>query len=74
MGHPAWAGNRVSGQPSVQRSSLGSPNRRLETASGDHDVRLAWQDGAHTVPELRTQLGLLVGCPFRDPTTNRPVS
>ena len=34
---------------------------------GDHDVRLAWRDGAHTVAELRTQMGLLVGCPFRDP-------
>lgn len=38
---------------------------RVETTTGDHDVRLAWQDGAMTVPELRTQLGLLVGCPFR---------
>jgi hypothetical protein len=39
---------------------------RVETVGGDHDVRLAWQDGAMTVPELRVQLGLLVGCPFRD--------
>ncbi len=42
--------------------------------TGDHDVRLAWQDGAHTVAELRVQMGLLVGCPFRDPTADRPIS
>ena len=40
---------------------------RVETDHGDHDVRLAWQDGATTVAELRTQLSLLVGCPFRVP-------
>jgi hypothetical protein len=40
---------------------------RVETAHGDHDVRLAWQEEAMTVAELRTQLGLLVGCPFRVP-------
>ncbi|MHA6791983.1 DUF2470 domain-containing protein [Pseudonocardia bannensis] len=38
---------------------------RVETPTGDHDVRLAWPSEATTVPELRTQLGLLVGCPFR---------
>jgi Protein of unknown function (DUF2470) len=47
---------------------------RVETTEGDHDVRLAWQDGAHTVAELRVQMGLLVGCPFRDPTADRPIS
>jgi len=47
---------------------------RVETASGDHDVRLAWQDGASTVAELRVQMGLLVGCPFPDPAADRPVS
>ena len=47
---------------------------RVETAEGDHDVRLAWRDGAHTVPELRTQMGLLVGCPFRDPAAGQPLS
>jgi Protein of unknown function (DUF2470) len=47
---------------------------RVETASGDHDVRLAWPHGASTVPELRVQLELLVGCPFRDPGADRPVS
>jgi len=40
---------------------------RVETAHGDHDVRLAWQEQAMTVAELRTQLGMLVGCPFRVP-------
>lgn len=44
---------------------------RVETDRGDHDVRLAWQDGAHTVAELRVQMGLLVGCPFRDTTAQR---
>lgn len=38
---------------------------RVETAEGDHDVRLAWQEEARTAEELRVQLGLLVGCPFR---------
>ncbi|WP_181783928.1 DUF2470 domain-containing protein, partial [Pseudonocardia pini] len=38
---------------------------RVETTDGDHDVRLAWQEEARTADELRTQLGLLVGCPFR---------
>jgi hypothetical protein len=38
---------------------------RVETPQGDHDVRLAWQHDVTTVEELRTQLGLLVGCPFR---------
>jgi len=47
---------------------------RVETTDGDHDVRLAWQGGAHTVAELRVQMGLLVGCPFRDPTADRPIS
>ncbi|HWM59949.1 MAG TPA: DUF2470 domain-containing protein [Pseudonocardia sp.] len=45
---------------------------RVETPDGDHDVRLAWQDAANTVADLRRQLGLLVGCPFRDPATERP--
>jgi hypothetical protein len=47
---------------------------RVETSDGDHDVRLAWRDGAHTVAELRTQMSLLVGCPFRDPAAERPLS
>ena len=38
---------------------------RVETAGRDHDVRLAWQSPATTMEELRVQLGLLVGCPFR---------
>jgi hypothetical protein len=38
---------------------------RVETAEGDHDVRLAWQEEATTADALRIQLGLLVGCPFR---------
>ena len=45
---------------------------RVETPDGDHDVRLAWQDAANTAADLRRQLGLLVGCPFRDPTAERP--
>jgi hypothetical protein len=47
---------------------------RVETAGHDHDVRLAWQDGAGTVEELRVQLGLLVGCPFRGAAAQRPAS
>jgi hypothetical protein len=47
---------------------------RVETSGGDHEVRLAWQVGATTVPELRVRLGLLVGCPFRDPSPDRPVT
>ena len=39
---------------------------RVEAAGGeDHDVRLAWPREAGTPDELREQLGLLVGCPFR---------
>ena len=45
-----------------------------EVVIHDHDVRLAWRDGAHTVAELRTQMSLLVGCPFRDPAAERPLS
>jgi hypothetical protein len=37
---------------------------RIETAHGDHDVRLAWPQEATTVPELRTQLTALVGCGY----------
>ncbi len=47
---------------------------RVETATGDHDVRLAWQDAPSTVPDLQAQLALLVGCPFRNPTANRPAT
>lgn len=36
---------------------------RVETAHGDHDVRLAWPRQAATVDDLRTQLTMLVGCP-----------
>ena len=48
---------------------------RVETADGDHDVRLAWPQEATTADELRVQLGLLVGCPFRhvDGTPHRQV-
>lgn len=35
------------------------------TPRTDHDVRLAWQEPATTVDELRVQMGLLVGCPFQ---------
>jgi hypothetical protein len=38
---------------------------RVEAPNGDHDVRLAWPTEATTAEELKTQLGLLVGCPFR---------
>ncbi|MCW0213789.1 MAG: DUF2470 domain-containing protein [Pseudonocardia sp.] len=38
---------------------------RVETPQGDHDVRLAWQHDVGTVEELRRELGLMVGCPFR---------
>lgn len=34
-------------------------------SASDHDIRLAWQHGVSTADELREQLGLLVGCPFR---------
>lgn len=40
---------------------------RVQTPTGDHDVRLAWSGEATTVEELRTKLGELVGCPFREP-------
>lgn len=40
---------------------------RVQTPSGDHDVRLAWSGEATTVEELRTRLGELVGCPCREP-------
>lgn len=38
---------------------------RVEADDGDHDVRLAFAAAADTAEELRTQVGLLVGCPFR---------
>jgi hypothetical protein len=38
---------------------------RVETDVRDHDVRLCWEQDVSTVDELRTQMGLLVGCPFR---------
>lgn len=38
---------------------------RIEAPTRDVDVRLAWRQEANTVAELRTQFGLLVGCPFR---------
>lgn len=33
---------------------------RIETPERDHDVRLAWQQEAHSPEELRVQMGLLV--------------
>lgn len=39
---------------------------RVQTPSGDHDVRLAWSSEATTVEQLRARLGELVGCPFRE--------
>lgn len=38
---------------------------RVETPDRDHDVRLAWPGRPATIEELRVQVGLLVGCPFR---------
>jgi hypothetical protein len=38
---------------------------RVETGTEDHDVRLAFKAPADTPEELRVQVGLLVGCPFR---------
>jgi hypothetical protein len=38
---------------------------RIESAGGDHDVRIAWPGSATTVDELRVQMSLLVGCPAR---------
>lgn len=54
---------------SVDRCGL---RLRVESDRGDHDVRLAWHAGANTVAELRVQMGLLVGCPFRDTSPERP--
>jgi hypothetical protein len=38
---------------------------RVEADDGDHDVRLAFRAPAEDSRQLRTQVGLLVGCPFR---------
>ena len=38
---------------------------RIEAPDDDHDVRLAFRQPADTAKELRTQVMLLVGCPFR---------
>jgi hypothetical protein len=38
---------------------------RVEAEDGDHDVRLAFESSAETAEQLRAQVGLLVGCPFR---------
>lgn len=43
---------------------------RIETPTGDHDVRLAWREQATTVPELRAQLSALVGCGYGGRHTN----
>jgi hypothetical protein len=37
---------------------------RIETAAGDHDVRLAFSEPVATPAELAVQLRRLVGCPF----------
>lgn len=34
-------------------------------AGGDHDVRLAFREPADDQDQLRTQIGLLIGCPMR---------
>ena len=38
---------------------------RVESGDGDSDVRLAFKTPAETAHELRAQVGLLIGCPFR---------
>ncbi|WP_232661104.1 DUF2470 domain-containing protein [Pseudonocardia sp. TRM90224] len=38
---------------------------RVEAPERDHDVRLAWDEEATTVEQLRKELGKLVGCPFQ---------
>lgn len=38
---------------------------RVEALDRDHDVRIAWPGTANSVEELRVQMGLLMGCPFR---------
>lgn len=38
---------------------------RVEADDGDHDVRLAFAEAANTAEQLRVQVGLLIGCPFR---------
>lgn len=37
---------------------------RVQTPTGDHDVRLAWSSEANTVDDLRHRFGELVGYPF----------
>jgi hypothetical protein len=43
----------------------------VENPGKDHDVRLAWQDTATTMDELRVQMRLLVGCPVQGTDTGR---
>ena len=38
---------------------------RIEADDGDHDVRLAFQQPAEDAEQLRSQVGLLIGCPMR---------
>jgi hypothetical protein len=38
---------------------------RVEAPQRDHDVRLAFPNGASTPEELRQQLNHLVRCPYR---------
>jgi hypothetical protein len=38
---------------------------RVEAPDEDHDVRLAFREPANDAEQLRTQVGLLIGCPFR---------
>jgi hypothetical protein len=44
---------------------------RVETPTRDHDVRLAWERNVTTAEELRAQLSVLVGCPYRGSATER---
>lgn len=37
---------------------------RIEAPARDHDVRLAFETEATTIDDLRTQMSILVGCPF----------
>lgn len=38
---------------------------RVEAQDGDHDVRLGFESPADDPEQLRAQVGLLIGCPFR---------
>ncbi|HET6505005.1 MAG TPA: DUF2470 domain-containing protein [Amycolatopsis sp.] len=71
-GHPDVVGQLTRHVPAELRSGRIRPlgldrfglRLRVEAATGDHDVRLAFSRPVHSPPQLAVELRRLVGCPF----------